>query len=81
MSHINLLIKPASGNCNMRCKYCFYHDVIENRETASFGMMSLETLENIVRNVLNHPITACTIAFQGGEPTLRGLEFYRHLIE
>jgi len=81
MSNINLLIKPASGLCNMRCKYCFYHDVINNRETETFGMMSLETLEHIVRNVLGLPVTDCTIAFQGGEPTLRGLDFYRHLIE
>ena len=44
---IHLLIKPASGNCNLRCAYCFYADITEKRETPSFGMMSEETLEAV----------------------------------
>lgn len=31
---IELLIKPASGNCNMKCTYCFYADTQKNREVA-----------------------------------------------
>ena len=49
---IHLLIKPASGNCNLRCAYCFYADITEKRETPSFGMMSEETLEAVVRKAL-----------------------------
>ena len=41
--HINLLIKPASSLCNMRCRYCFYEDEAANRETASLGVMSRDT--------------------------------------
>ena len=37
MRPLSLLIKPASGLCNMRCRYCFYADVAEHRETASYG--------------------------------------------
>lgn len=81
MPPMSLLIKPASGNCNMNCKYCFYADEMRNRETPSYGMMSLNTLENIVRKTLQNAERHCTIAFQGGEPTLVGLDFYKHLIE
>ena len=80
MPPIHVLIKPASGNCNMRCAYCFYGDIIERRAKRSYGMMTLETLENVVRKVLEKAEGECTIAFQGGEPTLIGLDFYRHLI-
>ena len=45
MPPLSLLIKPASGGCNMRCVYCFYHDEAQNRAVASYGMMSEDTLE------------------------------------
>ena len=77
---LHLLIKPASGNCNLRCKYCFYADITEKREIPSFGMMSEETLEVLVQKALSSGAPQVTFAFQGGEPTLVGLEFYRTLI-
>lgn len=79
--HINVMIKPASGNCNMRCRYCFYHDVSELREVKSYGMMSLSTLEKIVQKVLEAAEESCAFVFQGGEPTLIGLDFFRALVE
>ena len=29
------MIKPASGMCNLNCRYCFYHDIVEKREQLS----------------------------------------------
>ena len=81
MPPINLLIKPASGSCNMRCRYCFYMDETSKREEENYGMMSLETLETVIRKALAETEGALDIGFQGGEPTLRGLDFYRKLIE
>ncbi|MGE5557469.1 MAG: anaerobic sulfatase maturase [Bacillota bacterium] len=81
MPPLSLLIKPASGLCNLRCKYCFYHDVSVSRSTESYGLMSTETLETIVKKALGFADGACTFAFQGGEPTLAGLDFFRLLIE
>ena len=43
MKNVNLLIKPASSLCNLRCRYCFYADVSDNREVKSMGVMSRET--------------------------------------
>lgn len=80
MPPINLLIKPASGLCNLRCKYCFYADEMKNREVASFGMMSNETLENVIKKTFDYATESVTFAFQGGEPTLAGLDFFRQMI-
>ena len=80
MPPIHVMLKPASGLCNMRCSYCFYADEMEKRSRKDYGFMSLGTLENVVRRVLEFAEGSCTIAFQGGEPTLAGLDFYRELL-
>lgn len=81
MPPVSLLIKPASSNCNLRCKYCFYHSIAENRDVKSYGIMDLDTLETLVKKTLEFADVTCTFAFQGGEPTLAGLEFFEKLIE
>ena len=78
---ITLLIKPASGSCNLRCRYCFYADEMNNRKEKTYGMMSEETLDILVEKTLNQVTHTATFAFQGGEPTLAGLDFFRALIE
>lgn len=80
MPPLHLLIKPASGLCNLRCKYCFYYDETQKREQASYGVMSLETLENVIGKALAYAQGSCTIAYQGGEPTLAGLDFFEESI-
>ena len=81
MPPVSVLIKPASSLCNLACEYCFYHAIAENREVASYGIMSLDVLEEIVRKVLDFADGMATFSFQGGEPTLAGLDFFRRLIE
>lgn len=80
MPPIHLLIKPASGMCNMRCRYCFYHDITEKRLQGSYGFMKEETLTNILKKALEWADASCTIAFQGGEPTLAGLPFFKSAV-
>lgn len=77
MPPINLLIKPASGLCNMKCDYCFYCDETKKREQETYGFMDDRTLKNVIRKSILYAQGACTIAFQGGEPTLCGLDFYK----
>ena len=81
MPPISVLIKPASGNCNMRCEYCFYCDEAAKRQQASYGLMSDETLKNVIRRSVIPAEGSCTIAFQGGEPTLCGLPFFEKAVE
>lgn len=80
MPPLSVLIKPASGSCDLRCRYCFYEDETQNRSTANYGMMREETLEQIIKKILAYADGSCTIGFQGGEPTLRGLDFFERLI-
>lgn len=81
MPPLSIMLKPASGLCNLRCRYCFYADEAANRETASYGFMSGETLEAIVKRTLAFAEGSCTFVFQGGEPTLAGLDFFRKAVE
>jgi uncharacterized protein len=78
---ISVLIKPASSKCNLSCAYCFYHDVAKNRAVADFGLMSLETVEIIIKKVLQFASGYATFSFQGGEPTLCGIDFFKSVVK
>ncbi len=65
----------------MRCDYCFYCDEAQKREQQSFGMMSEATLKNVIKRTLMRAEGSYTHAFQGGEPTLRGLAFFRLAVD
>jgi len=73
---LSVLIKPSSSLCNMRCAYCFYHDEAQNRHVASNGIMSDETAENLIRKAFAESDDGVLFAFQGGEPTLAGPDFF-----
>jgi len=78
----SLLIKPVSAVCNLDCAYCFYLD----READPYKdlpgrSMTLEILERLVDTYLFYSYPNSVFAFQGGEPTLAGLKFYRKLVE
>lgn len=79
-SALAVMIKPVSGQCNLKCRYCFYMDEMEHRETAFYGKMSMETARNIIAKSMNRA-KYITFIFQGGEPTLAGLDFYRGFVE
>lgn len=80
MPPVNILIKPASGLCNMRCRYCFYADETRNRKTPIYGVMRQETMDNLIRKTLTYAEGQCGFGFQGGEPTLAGLDFFRTFV-
>lgn len=81
MPSISMLIKPASSLCNMRCKYCFYHDEAVNRGVISYGIMSTETAEAIIKRAVEESTVSVTFAFQGGEPTIAGLDYFERFCE
>jgi len=72
MPPLQLLIKPASGQCSLRCRYRFYADGAKNRKTGSCGTMSEKTLKIIVRKAFLQAGGTVSFGFQGGEPTLCG---------
>lgn len=83
MSSINLLIKPASSLCNMRCRYCFYADEAANRTQSNMGIMSESTATLLIQCALEAagPAGNVNFTFQGGEPTMAGLAFFRYFVE
>ena len=78
MKHIAMMIKPASSLCNLRCKYCFYTDVAQQRDIPSYGILSSDTMDRMLEKLAAHlvPGDALQFAFQGGEPTLAGLPWF-----
>lgn len=79
MKTLSLLIKPASSGCNMQCGYCFYQAIAEHRLKADHGLMTPETVRQLLKRVQAHLTSGdrLEIAFQGGEPTLAGLSFFQ----
>jgi len=80
MSSFFLLIKPASADCNLRCKYCFYIDHLEN--VSKSPRMSDEVLERTIASYMRtNQNNNYSFGWQGGEPTLLGLKFFKRAIE
>lgn len=79
---ISVMIKPASSNCNLKCDYCFYNSVSDARKEAFKGMMQEETAENIIVKAFEFAKEGSAIfTFQGGEPLLRGIDFFKWFFE
>jgi len=76
----HLLAKPRGAICNLDCKYCFYLSKEELYKGSSFRMTD-EMLETYIRQLIeSHIVPEVTVAWQGGEPTLMGLDFFRRSI-
>ncbi len=81
LSGFHLLAKPTGAMCNLDCKYCFFLSKKNLYPKSNFKMPD-EILESYIRQYIKaQRIPAATIAWQGGEPTLMGLDFYRRSIQ
>lgn len=77
----HVLTKPTGAVCNLDCKYCFFLSKEELYPNSRFRMTD-EVLERYVRQQLEaQQGPEATIAWQGGEPTLMGLDFFRRSVE
>jgi len=80
MQPFTLLVKPSGSDCNIDCTYCFYKcrapEVGQGRQR-----MSGEVLEKLVKDYMGLGFALSGFAWQGGEPTLMGLDFYRQVVE
>ncbi len=78
----HLLAKPIGPICNLQCSYCFYLEK-ENLYPASTNWrMSDEVLESFIRQYLaTNEIPLVNFAWQGGEPTLLGIDFFKKAIQ
>jgi uncharacterized protein len=77
---IHVLAKPSGATCNLACSYCFFLDKELLYPNSKFHM-SEETLEVYIKQLIDtHRSDQVTVAWQGGEPTLMGVDFYRKAI-
>lgn len=80
MKIFSLLIKPVSADCNLRCDYCFYIDhlnIVDHKPR-----MSDNTLEAMITNYMQtHQNNQYAFGWQGGEPTLLGIKFWKKVVE
>lgn len=76
MQTVSMLIKPATGRCNLRCSYCFYEDVAGHRAERDMGLMSEATLERLVRTAMTSAERRVSFAFQGGGTHAAGPAFF-----
>ena len=79
----HVLAKPIGSRCNLACRYCFY---LEKETllypTAESPRMTEATLEKFVRDYLAaQPGEEVAFAWQGGEPTLMGVEFFERAVK
>lgn len=81
MPPITVMVKPVSGACNMRCRYCFYADEMNHRQSSVYPRMSSELLDVMVRRIIRSADSSVHFLFQGGEPTLIGLPFFEQLVK
>jgi uncharacterized protein len=72
------MAKPTGARCNLDCAYCFFLKKDRLYPDSTFRMTD-EVMESYVRQTLD--AGQATIAWQGGEPTLMGLEFFRRVMD
>ncbi len=78
----SLLIKPAGSLCNLDCDYCFY---LGNDDELGYdkqlATMPDEVLERLVDDYLGYRFPSSVFTWQGGEPTVAGLDFFRKVVD
>ena len=78
--YFHVLAKPTGAVCNLDCKYCFFLSKQALYPDSDFRMAD-DLLELYIRQLLESQPTQVTIAWQGGEPTLMDLDFFRRSME
>ncbi len=79
---IHIVAKPVGPSCNLKCEYCFYLEKKALFDTNENCRMNDEVLRAfIVSYIAAQPTPVVEFVWQGGEPTLLGIDFFRRVIE
>lgn len=81
MKTFSLLVKPASADCNLRCDYCFYLGRASLYPEAAVHRMSDEVLDRVITTYMATDQPQHDFCWQGGEPALLGVEFFRRVTD
>ena len=81
-SNFHVLAKPIGPICNLDCKYCFYLEKESLYPQVDKWAMQPEVLETYIRQYIEaHDTPQVNFAWQGGEPTLLGVDYFRRVVE
>lgn len=81
-SPFHIMTKPIGPICNLDCKYCFYLEKEKLYPDTKKWQMSAEVLERYIRDyIAAQPGEEVHFAWQGGEPALLGVDFFRTVVE
>ena len=74
------MTKPMGARCNLDCSYCYYVSKSDQHPPSRWQGLAPELLERYVAQNCAQPLAEIPFAWQGGEPTLAGLEFFRRAV-
>ena len=77
----SLLVKPAGADCNLRCAYCFYLGKAALYPESTRHRMSDAVLERLISSYMATAQPQYAFGWQGGEPTLMGVDFFHRVTE
>jgi uncharacterized protein len=81
VSVFHTMVKPTGALCNLNCDYCFYLEKEHQFPKNNPFVMSDEVMEQFIRGtILGHSTPTVAFAWQGGEPTLLGIDFFRKVV-
>ena len=77
----HIMTKPVGPICNLDCKYCFYLEKENLYPGTTKWAMSEDVLDSYIRQYIDSQHSRfVTFAWQGGEPTLLGVDYFRHIL-
>lgn len=80
-SGFHIMAKPTGPICNLNCKYCFYLEKESLYPGTGHWSMQPDVLESYIRQHIEaQPTSTVSFAWQGGEPTLLGVDFFRKVV-
>ena len=78
----SVMAKPTGARCNLDCTYCFYLEKGDLYPEVRSPCMADEVLENYIqRFIASQPGDRLSFVWQGGEPTLMGVDYYRRVVD
>ena len=76
------MVKPAGSRCNLDCTYCYYLSKERLLDQPRSARIEDEVLEAHIRQYIEaHPAGEVVFSWQGGEPTLMGLQFFERVVD
>jgi len=75
-----VLVKPVGADCNLRCDYCFYLRAADVYPETPRHRMPENVLDALIGGMMRLRFPQTVFAWQGGEPTLAGVDFFKRVV-